>query len=602
MPQHALPPLGAEVLGPPPIGGGILGAESATIETAPAEPPTDTTPTLLAFGQEALAGLNPVAIHRAIQSAFWHPIATVKGVLSAQDQVRHAAIEAFQQGDYVTGTAKLVDWLVPLLGPRLSESGEFLARGETARGLGAATDVGLQVAGPMAIQRGTAMRVSPAMRPRNPVQREAVLFGERQGVPLEAGTATGRQVIQTIQKRATDSLGGAGVAEPFRLRQAERLAAVGEQQAARATPGPPITPEQAGAGVRATVAGRAADFHAQASRAYDTLRKIEQTAPAQTRSLQPGAPIESMRLAVDLRAAKTALTPIKDALERRYPVTQREASSGLKAIQNIVDGPDFGPLSQVDADLSAIKGIARSDLEFSRTVSQGLAAQAVSALNTAVETTARLHSPQALQALLRGRAATVQKYKALGVLDQISAEPVQAFRQATYAKDAGIAQLREVARLAPDELPRVGRAYLEDLMETATTEGGFGHADKLFAQWQRLGPETKKLLFREPGHVQDLDRFFLLAKSIAANPNPSGTARVLTAFNVAAMVPAYAVARLLYSPRGVRLLTQGLRIPVGQRAAATVWAAEVSRAVGEMGPAAVVGRAADRDTTAGSPP
>src|SRR4051812_15879686 len=38
------------------------------------------------FGE--LQSLNPVAINRSVQQAFWHPIDTVKGVLSAQDQLR----------------------------------------------------------------------------------------------------------------------------------------------------------------------------------------------------------------------------------------------------------------------------------------------------------------------------------------------------------------------------------------------------------------------------------------------------------------------------------------------------------------------------------
>ena len=86
-----------------------------------------------------------------------------------------------------------------------------------------------------------------------------------------------------------------------------------------------------------------------------------------------------------------------------------------------------------------------------------------------------------------------------------------------------------MAKVAPDELPKIGRAFLDNLMGQATAEGGFGHAKKLYADWQRVGPDTKRLLFKDPALVRDLDSFFLLAKRLSDTPNPSGTALTLNA-------------------------------------------------------------------------
>ena len=77
--------------------------------------------------------------------------------------------------------------------------------------------------------------------------------------------------------------------------------------------------------------------------------------------------------------------------------------------------------------------------------------------------------------------------------------------------------------MRPRRLPQVGRAFLEELLQKATAEGGFERAAGLQADWQRLGPETKRLLFRDPAHIKDLDNFFLLAKKMGENPNPSGS-------------------------------------------------------------------------------
>src|SRR4030095_9152043 len=105
------------------------------------------------FLSEATKSINPVNINAAIQSMFWHPIDTAKGMLKAQDVPRHEAMTSFQQGDYLTGTRKLIDWLIPVLGPRVDEAADYMQQGQIARGLGATADVGLTIATP-ALVRG----------------------------------------------------------------------------------------------------------------------------------------------------------------------------------------------------------------------------------------------------------------------------------------------------------------------------------------------------------------------------------------------------------------------------------------------------------------
>jgi hypothetical protein len=294
-------------------------------------------------------------------------------------------------------------------------------------------------------------------------------------------------------------------------------------------------------------------------------------------------------LPVDLREAKVALQPIYDRLmqEGRIAPLMGGKADAARALARLMEGPDQAPLSIVDAALGDLKALARVEIPELRTQGQGVAAQAVQALDRSVRETAQRAGRGALSALEEGRGATVAKYQAGDVFESIRAEPVQAYRQAVAPKDAGIAHLRRLREMAPGEVPKIARAYLDDLMQTATQEGGFGRADRLYADWQKLGPETKRILFSDPEYVKDLDNFFLLAKTVSQNPNPSGTARVLTALNVGTIPASYVVAKLLYSPTGVKLLTQGLRIPARNYAGRAAWTAEVTRALGESSPSAL---------------
>lgn len=284
----------------------------------------------------------------------------------------------------------------------------------------------------------------------------------------------------------------------------------------------------------------------------------------------PAGSTEQMRLAVDVGSVKPQLRPIFDRLmaEREMaPLMGGKAQAAL-ALKTLLEGPDHAPLSTVDAALGDLKTLSRADIPELRTQGQSVAAQAVRQLDTAVRTAAAKGGPDVLQALEEGRAATTAKYGAADVFDQLRGEPVQVFRQMTAPKDSGIALLRQVKELAPAKMPEIGRAKLEELLSTATERDRFDHADKLYAEWQKLGPETKRTLFPGDGQISALDHFFLLAKRIAENPNSSGTAPTLMkagemvgiVTHPLATLPASltmgALSKLLYSPRGVRALSK----------------------------------------------
>jgi hypothetical protein len=307
-----------------------------------------------------------------------------------------------------------------------------------------------------------------------------------------------------------------------------------------------------------------------------------------------------MQLPVDLKSVKVSLKPLAEALERSLPLAQRQANPGLNAIQQVLSAADALPVSMVDEFLSPIKAIARSKSATPR--ARGLAKQAVAQLEDAVQAAVAQGGPAAVRARTVGRASTAAKYNTAEILKSLRKEPGKAAQQLLVPGDMAIEQLRTVARVAPQQMPALGRAYIERLLKKATKEGKFEHADWMQAEWEKLGPQTKKVVFKDAALIKDLDDFFLLAKMSAKKANPSGTATTIAtvqstggalsiAFShpvtgAAVLLGPAVVSKLLHSRAGVRALTQGLSVPVSNRLAASTAAARLLKLAGEDAAAA----------------
>jgi hypothetical protein len=272
-----------------------------------------------------------------------------------------------------------------------------------------------------------------------------------------------------------------------------------------------------------------------------------------------------MGLPVDMTAAKEALRPLYEEMQRSMPVTQAQANPGLKALGNILDGPDMAPLSQVDRDLSAIKRLARER--------GGLAKVGVQHLEDAVQAAVRNGGDEAVSALQNGREAVRARVDVQGTAKALKGtsgaveEPVAVYKQLTKPHDSSLRLLQRVQQQAPESVPQIARAYLDDLFTRATAKTGAVAGDALLADWNRLGPATKKMLFPNPGHVRSIDNFVRLAKRVSVNPNPSGTAHSMAAggqllmlgnplLAVKVQLGSYGMSQLLYSQKGVAALTR----------------------------------------------
>jgi hypothetical protein len=643
MPQ--LPPIGGEVtqvsgarkLELPPIGGEVTAsADFKQSDTTPNEVDPNTIGTLLAHfapqvnpigavqtigkallpefaarllnkADHVIFGSKPISDEAA---ATYGPINALTHIGAAQGALFDKAKASYEKGDYLTAARHFVDYLVPMAGPGIDKSGDLFQAGKWAAGTGEALGMGLAMFAPSAIMKAILPEAAPkflAERPpvravtvADPVEKAAITTGQAEGVPIDAATASGNTAIRGVQALADKSLAGSYVATRASAATDTALTKWGERLSDQVAPAS-VTPEQAGQQVRDALAAKADGHAAEANTHYGTLGAFEQDPRYQRTVTRPAASavdtgivdangepvlrqaeptLEKMGLPVDVRAGKKALQPVADQMRRQMPVTQQESSSGLKAIQNVLDGPDVAPLSQVDRDLGAIKTIARE--------SGGIAKLAVTQLEKAVQQTAENAGPAVVKALRQARQATIDKFATEAVSDALPGgkmeEPMAVFNRVTAANDGGIELLRTVADHTPDVVPGLAKAKLEDVL-------ALDSADKQFSAWSKLGDQTKAVLFPGDGQVTALDRFFLLSKRLAANPNPSGTGQAVMRLSeggalfsnplqfVLGEVGAAGLSALLHSPSGAKALSHAMLIAASPDAAS---AATTSAVAGQL--------------------
>ena len=551
-------------------------------------------------------------------------------MLEAQGDQLTKARDAWGQGNYTDALRYGMGYLIPMLGPGINHAGDLIAQGKVAEGLGETAGLGLSVMAPAKMQQAGNVSVRPLIRPAlNQAEAAAIAFADASGIPVDLAMRSGSRVARATQGVLDNVLGSGQIAQRAKKAQATALAKTGARMADEVYP-QSIVPQQAGETVTGALEAEVLNRNTAASQAYDIVRQAEAD-PANERQVQVGqgrsadaamnldgfsqslagkpfakltpeeqkqiistvqstgldvglAPVmKTVPLPVDLRNAKAQLKPTHESLIRQMAVAQQRASTGMKSISNIMDAPEYLPLSLADADLSAIKSAARgADLPELRTLSQGLAARAVQALENAVQEAAEAAGPEVAAARNIGRAETTAKYRVGDVLRQLPKEPVQVYQKLTYAGDSGVKFLRQVASEVPSEMPKVARAYLQGLLEEATKSGEFAGSKSVMKRWQELGPETKRLLYKNPKMVEDMDSFFRLAEMQSRNPNPSGSGYIASLSGQGAvaltdpinaakvlLVPAV-LAKIMYSPRAAKALTTAMRVPVHNRTAATM--------------------------------
>lgn len=499
------------------------------------------------------------------------------------------AYTAFKAGENLEGAGHAVAAALPMVGPAAAAIGESAAEtnpdgtpkeGAIARAAGQAA--GLALAPEVAKRLPSRLSITP----KNPVEAAAVKFGMDNDVPLSMGAATGNRFIQGAQTAADLSPIGSVISENTKAGQAAALRHLGNKLADEAHP-VPIVPEQAGEGIQSALKAKSARFGADAEQNYGPWRNTMESSSA-TRMVPVNGKMEPIQAPVPIASLKQSMEPIFNEMEM-MPAAQKSASAGYNAIKELLDGPDVVPATTAELALSYFKEMARD----ASGRNQGIAKQLVSRLQPLVDSAVKNVSQTALDQLRAGREATRMQKGVQEVERTVRAEPVQAYGQAIYSKDAGIEHLRRLEKEVPGEMPKIGRAVLEDILQKATFEGGFDKMDSALSKWRDMGPETKRIIFKNPMLIEDLDKFFMLAKKAGHDFNPSGSAKlggIMTGIGyifadpisgAALVIGTGALSKLLHSPAAVRALTEGFRVPIRDAGRAASVATRIKALVGD---------------------
>jgi hypothetical protein len=484
----------------------------------------------------------------------------IKGSAAQTEAQWKQAGKDFHQGSYIEGVRHALAGAIPFVGPQyLGQMGDVMQTQPRAA-VGQTVTEGILSALPGSpLSRTVTARVGPFIKSTlNPVEQATVQLAQQEGIDLPVSLRTGSRTARGYEGLVQSEPGGSTYAAAARARTVAQTQTAVERKMSQVFP-QSVTKEQAGQATISDLTSQIQSLNQQANQAYKQAWQVEQdpmnyrTVPLQkevsgkwvTQKDPAGNPLTvDMPLPVDMRDVKAALQPIADRYEYTLSETEKHGSVGLKAMRQIINGPDFKPASAAELDLSMLKDASRTEkgLRELRTPSQGMAAFSVGQLQNEIDSTvAGAQAPggpgSALADLQKGRAATAKKYDIADVAstfgkDLEKLEPVQVFGRMVWDEDKNIRLLRDVAQRAPTQMPKVGRAYLEGLFDTITREGDLSKVQGALNKWDALGAEGKKLLFRDPGLINDLDNLFFLMKRIKLEPNPSGSGYMIALANI----------------------------------------------------------------------
>lgn len=414
----------------------------------------------------------------------------------------------------------------------------------------------------------------------NPVEQGAIDLLKSEGVPLRAGVQTGNRYLKAAEGVVEATPLGSVRAAEFNRGTEAGLTNLGQRLMDEAHPRAE-TPESAGAAIRGGLDSRIEQYGNEADAAYNkawqgrdnpdyTYDMPVRREPEIGADGKPTGQMKEVRkpvnMPVDVTDIKDMAEPVREELQWALSRTEQSQSKAFGAVEKLLAGDDYIPAWQAERALSALKSLARTTNKTGvRDYGQGVAAGLVPKLQEAIDAAVANTGQDAIRGLQEGRAAHANMMDVVSTAEKLHAEPVQAFGQAVWAHDSGIAFLRRIAHDAPDALPKVGRALIQDLFDRVTREGGIGKTTKTLNTWRDLGDETKALLFPDAKLRTKLDGFFKGLDMVVQRTNPSGTeiTRQATSLNPARWIAGFLGGHVLFTERGIQLLTDGLRAPAG---------------------------------------
>ena len=525
----------------------------------------------------------------------------ISGIFGAQTEQFKKVPEDVRAGHYSEAAGHAAAGALPLVGPAAAQAGEEI--GDQKFGAGAAHT--LELLGPAAAGKVIPKRVGGKMLSNvNNATEEAALKSVEPNVRMSAGQRTGRTGVQRVEQTLPNLPGSASRAEKFYAGQEADLAKEAQRRIA-AGGGQQTNAVGAGEAVQGRLKQRITNLKSQADKLYADVRKSTaankqtvQTGTKQSSVLGPnGQPLTTPTFAtletpVDLAPIRSQLQPIYDELKRSLPDARKANSPAWKSLEDLMNSKD-SQMNAMDFDrtLSAVKSITRDgNSDVLNTRSQGLAKQIIKAGEGEFQKALRGAGSDVNAKLGSARRIVRSYYDTDELLGSLQSEPAALYKHLVTGGDRVFNTLSDLQKVAPKEIKTVGRTFLEGMVDKATNEGGFRRASGIKADWDRIGPETKELLFGKQ-LTGEMDKFVLAAKRLTSDVNPSGTAKTLSAISGVAGVGMIALrelltghpygaaitvgtgtvlpniaARLMFTPGGVNLMTRLITLPTGSAA------------------------------------
>ena len=554
-------PRGTGRTGQAPTGGAKIGP-------GPGDPnyrfPADIEQGMGRFATEAVRGfgLHPTDLRTAFDEAMSNPglvLDIVSGMAEGAKGQVMKSWESLKTGRPADALKHLIYAAVPGVGPALDQATEDLKRGDTAGASGRIAGIFLSL-GAGSLREA---RIPPVhnLRTQNPVQRQAIAYADREGIPVDLATASGKRAVRSWQEGMEFTPGGMLVEAAKRPPRVQALRQSAQRLADDVSP-TPVSPEAWGTAARDRVTQARARYTDIADKAYPAFR----------------AATEGSGQLVDIAAvlASKQMQKLWRQLEKKRAATGGLVGRELRAYLKISDLRDLPPgladIGVIDDILGDMKSYARTE--------RGPIKVVVGALEKQVQAATARAGPEAVEALTRGRQAIRDRARVDAVLDALPDEPVKVFNRYVTSGGTNIEGLRELVKIAPDLGPELGRAWLERHLDPVLSGGGFEKAQTFRNSYNKLDKNTKAIIFGSTENVKAMDNFTQLTAQMGTLANPPGTAGQLIgagAFSTAAAYikdsyPGYALFSLLTpavlsavfkSPTAVKALTQGLSMATG---------------------------------------
>lgn len=513
----------------------------------------------------------------------------VKGMIQPNIEQFQKMSGAMAAGRPDIAGGRFLAGMIPGVGPTIANAVEQVSQGNYQQPAGELMADLVMAIVPSVLKK---IRVNPSNL-LNPVEQKAVEFAVQKGIPVNLATGTQNPLYQGAQAAVEKLPFSAKVGKQFQLAQNKALQEEAKALAGRSA-APAVDLYEAGGKLYKSVehkltkevipkqqaAYQMVDQIANRPQNIKTIQTGTQTSPIAGPDGKPiTTPVmEQIAGPVDIRGVKMRLKPLYDKLIESMPEAQRQMSPGLSVLKQVMDSPNVVPLSKANADYSAILTISRRDHPAVVKASQGIGIAVGKPYRETIDAAATRMDPKALEALNAGRKATIDKFRLDELRKHLGEEPGKIADKLIQPGDKSFAALSEIAQEFPDQVQTMGRSYLERIFNQAANEGGFKGARAL-ADWNRLGPRTKNLLYSaDPALQADIGNFFQIAKMVGIDPNPSQSGKVASLIAAGAMVARHpvngsmyvlsggAISRLMYGKGGAKLLSNSLRLPAASPA------------------------------------